>query len=396
MTNLTIRHAAPDDWPILAEMGARIFLSGSADGDHYQAELQSWLQFPHDPTFNIENSWLGFVDGQIVAHVAFIERTLRYGCAELTFGGIAAVMTRPEFRRRGYADQLMRVVIDQITQRGHPISLLDGISRFYDRFGFTTLWHGYTTHFAVKEALRVPPDDSAYRVRSFQPDDVPALLALYDREWGNRPWSVKRTPDWLHHRLRLPMHETLVVEDAAGTVRGYSSGRVLQDRIEVLVDDQGAAAAFLRHTGQQLAGTPDQIVQWLDPPDTRTARFVRRLCSMHHRTWVSHRGGWMGRFIRTQAALNALRPEFVARLHALGLPGAEEAEFDTGPDSVTVRVGALSMDVPQPMFLQLVFGFLAPADIDDYLSVTVGESERDLLKRLFPPTINGLAGLDWF
>ena len=201
MTELFIRHATADDWPTIAKMGARTFTDNGADEERVQAELQGWLRHADNPSYKYENSWLGIVDGQIASHVGYIERTLRYGQAELPFGGIVAVMTQPDFRKRGYADQLMRVVIDQIAQRNLPLSLLDGIPRFYDRFGYVTLWAGYSIFFDVNEALKIPPDDSGYRVRLFQPDDVPALLMCYDNAWKSRPWSIKRSVKWLDHRL---------------------------------------------------------------------------------------------------------------------------------------------------------------------------------------------------
>ncbi len=397
MTEPVIRQATLDDWPVIAEQGARTFKLPGGDAEaRYQAALNAWQGITTDPTFKVENSWLAIVDGQIAAHVSFVERVLCYGSAELSFGGIAGVMTRPEFRGRGYAYALMRVALDDIQQRGHMLAMLDGIRRFYDRLGFTPLWYFYGAHFEVKEVSFIAEDTDGYRVRELDQADIPVLHALYEAEWAARPWRIRRSEDWLRYKLNVPSRATYVVEDANGTICGYSTGHMPEDRTEVAVTNQAAAAALMRHTAELLADQPDCRVKWLDLPNTQTARFMRRLCSVDFTTWVSHRGGWMGRFIDVQRALDTLRPELVARWVALGVPQAETTRLEALDDTVTLQVNGLACTVSHNHFLQLAFGFLSPADIDDLLSATVDAAGRDLLKQLFPPVVNGFAGLDWF
>ena len=92
MPDLTIRCATPDDWPKVAELGARTFLPPEVDKTRFELALRDWLQLPGDPSFDWENARLGMVNGELVAHVTIVERVLRYGESKLTFGGVAGVM----------------------------------------------------------------------------------------------------------------------------------------------------------------------------------------------------------------------------------------------------------------------------------------------------------------
>lgn len=394
MSELTIRHATPDDWPQVVEIGVDVFPAPITRED----AVAGWMRLSTAPFFKWDNIRLGLVDGRIVAHVAIMDFTLRYGQAELTFGGIAAVFTHPDYRKHGYAALMLRDAIRHMEQAGYHITLLDGISRYYNRFGYASLWPTYSTKFTVSETRRVVDDGAGYRVRPYVESDFPAVYALYHDEWASRPWFIPRSEEILHWRLHFnSQHSTpyiYVVEDSAGVVRGYSVGRRIEFRQEVITADQHAAAALLRHTGELLADNPETVVTWVDVPNSRNARWMRQLCGINFNVAVAYNGGWMGRFIHTQAALNVIRPELVSRFHDLGVPNAENLMLEAGQETITFRLGSTCIQLAPARLLQLMFGYLTPDDIDEWDSLP--SEHRDLLKRLFPPAINALAGLDWF
>ena len=63
---------------------------------------------------------------------------------------------------------------------------------------------------------------------------------------------------------------------------------------------------------------------------------------------------------------------------------------------VCVVVVVLEIRVPSGGFLPLLFGHWLPQTVDERFGASLNEASRDLVKRMFPPTISGLAGLDWF
>jgi predicted N-acetyltransferase YhbS len=397
LSELVIRCATPDDWPAVAKLGARVF---SDQNTGYEKMRRGWLGLRNNPLFRWENTRIGLVDGQIVAHVSFLDQVLCCGQARLRFGGVVGVCTHPDYRKRGYAAQLMGDVLRQMGQEGYHLSLLDGVPRFYDRFGYVTVWPNRGLKFTAREAQRLSADGSGYRVRPYQESDLPALLALYQQEWAAHPVWIKRSPEWWRWRLdRMPDtgHPfTFVVENGGGVVRGYSAGWRPADRTEVVAADCFTTTALLRHTAELLRDEPDATVFWLDLPDSRVSRFVAQVCSVHYNTWANYRGGWMARFINVQAALDALRPELAARLETLNVPEAGDVTCEARRDTVILHIGAAEIVLLQSEFLLLLFGNWLPQDVDEHFGGVMGAAERDLLKRLFPPAINGLAGLDWF
>lgn len=395
MSDLTIRACAPEDWPAVSELGARTFSDGSEEG--YRRGLRGWQRLPQSPTFDWSDVLIGEVDGQVVAHVRVVDAVLRLGEAALRFGGLSGVVTHADFRRRGYAAALVRASIRAMEDAGQLLSLLDGIPRFYGQFGYASVWPNYTLSFTAGEAAHVPDDGSGYRVRPGTEADVPSLLALYNAQWAARPWFVERALDALRFRLPPPLAGDqpyfVVVEDGAGLLCGYSAGYRADDRSEVLATDSAAAAALMRHAAAPYADEPAHEIRWLVAPDEPAAYYAGRFCKVGYHCWYSPNGGWMARMIDPQAVIDRIRPLVLARWEALGAPG--DLDATTCPEGVRLRLASHTLTIPQGRFLQLLFGFLTPHDIDETLADRDAEL-RDLLKHLFPPITNQLAGLDWF
>jgi len=390
MSELVIQHASPAVWERVVELGSQIFARSEQERQHM---FQGWLSAPHDPMFRWENVLVGLLDGEVVAHVSIVPRVLRYGQVELTAGGIGGVYAHPDYRQRGFPTALMHEVIRCMKEAGYHLSLLDGIPRYYDRFGYVTLWRNYTTSFTAREAGLVPDDNAGYHVRPFVQTDLQGILALYEKEWDKRPFGVRRTLDWLRYRLDRVSQDgnpfVYVVEDQYGHLCAYSCGWQIDNRIEVAAENRSATAALLRHTGAVLADQPDTMVKWLDMPDSCASRHAARLCGVNYTTWSSYHGGWRGRFIYTQAALETVQPELIRRL------GDMNASVESEDSCVMLCTGKQYIRVPETLWLQLMFGYLDSEDVDEWFA-ELHNDERMLLKQMFPPVVNGLAGLDWF
>ena len=88
------------------------------------------------------NVWLRSGD-EIVSHVGIVDRTITVGGRPLRVGGVGAVATASEWRRRGYARQLMEAAAAFLRDELHvPAGLLicgEETAPYYGRLGWQTV-----------------------------------------------------------------------------------------------------------------------------------------------------------------------------------------------------------------------------------------------------------------
>jgi GNAT superfamily N-acetyltransferase len=85
---------------------------------------------------------------RIVTHFGVWGYTMRIGSARVHCGGIGAVATDFDHRRRGFMRRTIRAAIAAMRVAGYDLSILFGIDDFYHRFGYTRAWSDL--HYAVK------------------------------------------------------------------------------------------------------------------------------------------------------------------------------------------------------------------------------------------------------
>src|SRR5207302_5940939 len=81
-----------------------------------------------------------FRDGEQLGSYIIFERMLRMGAAQVSTGCISAVVTYPAHRRQGVATALMQDATDYALSHRLALLLLDGIPKFYYRFGYSDVF----------------------------------------------------------------------------------------------------------------------------------------------------------------------------------------------------------------------------------------------------------------
>jgi GNAT superfamily N-acetyltransferase len=87
-------------------------------------------------------------DASLITHIGVLEIPMRLMGQNVTVGGIHAVCTHPEFRRRGYYREVMTEVLDYCdTNRNYPTLILTTSQpELYQPFGFRVVQeHSFTT-----------------------------------------------------------------------------------------------------------------------------------------------------------------------------------------------------------------------------------------------------------
>lgn len=80
-----------------------------------------------------------FDDDVAISHVGVLEIPMQIVNKRVTVGGIHAVATHPEFRRRGYYRQVMAEVLKYCDQRYETLILTTSNPEFYTAFGFRVI-----------------------------------------------------------------------------------------------------------------------------------------------------------------------------------------------------------------------------------------------------------------
>jgi len=169
-----------------------------------------------------------FVDGRMATTLGAFPFTVRLNGAPVHMGGVTAVGTLPEFRRRGLLRLVMRQAFETMHERGQDFAiLLASMGAIYQRFGYGlgALRVGYTFNprdAALESTVEVPGTISLMTAE----DAFTVVKQVYIRWATPRNLALHRsTPLWQIDRLRPrkkgePVH-VAVYRDADGEPQGY-------------------------------------------------------------------------------------------------------------------------------------------------------------------------------
>jgi GNAT superfamily N-acetyltransferase len=360
-----------DEVDAFFRMAAAVF---EPDGD--PASYVGWLEpTVNAPDFAMDQIRCVYRDGQLVGGCIVHSRRLRAGPARLSTGCIGAVATRSEHRKQGVASSLLDDILARARADGVALLLLDGISNFYDRFGYVDVFDA-AWHKLERSAVRdLPP--SPYSVRQATKDDARQLLDLYDRCYGPYLGSFERSLDRQRHELPASpeRRSPLLAVSPDGKARGYLA--VTWDHAgaradEVGADDWPAVVALLQAQEGLVAERPDapEEIWWPLPATSPAFHLLADHLPLRTEVHRELRGGWQARVGDGNCLLSSLVPLW--RANWAGVRGAWQGVVeirlgDSGALALDLRPGALEVaeagrradarvDLEQGAFLKLLFG----------------------------------------
>jgi len=156
-----------------------------------------------------------FVDGELRVGLRLIEMPLMFGGKPIIAGGLSAVATPPESRRQGLIGKLIRATLEEIRERGWPLSALYPFYYpFYKRYGWehivdhnvytfpigrlpltrtTGSWH------PVQRSTDITADQESHRVDNAS---LRILSSLYEKWAAQQNGPVLRDERWWRlHKL---------------------------------------------------------------------------------------------------------------------------------------------------------------------------------------------------
>ena len=212
-----------------------------------------------DPTYTLDHSRVLEVDGRIVAHLRIWDRTVMVHGVALLAAGIGSLCVHPNYRKRGYAQALMKDTEAYFLQAGYDFGLLFTIigTPYYEAQNWITIplpSFAFDPVDVTRESLDVRPleikKDLEAVMHIHQMDGMQYTGSVVrDRDyWTNGParirglfpqWGVVRNdelvayvnfvPDgdgvWIKEACALP-NENLAYADLASLVLNQCKGKL--------------------------------------------------------------------------------------------------------------------------------------------------------------------------
>jgi len=412
------------------ELALQIQLADQAFAAEPSAEsAERWQQFvTNSPEYRPEEIRGAFRADQQLGGYIIYERVLRMGTAQITTGCISAVVTHPAYRHQGVARSMMQDAIDYALAHKHALLMLDGIPKFYYRFGYTDMFDLSTQDINLSAVLAHPT--STYSVRPATVDDAESVLALYQQQYNPYTGSFTRTLKRQAYLLqyRSQQNPLLLAVDPSGKACGYlmlSRDEKHPQALEMAANNWQATIELLKHHAKLLSG-PDAptalhyrlpptapALQWmidnLEVPDTTMWRHPAdewgvRSQSFHHR-----HAGWMARLVHLPTLAQEILPEWQARWQrslahwsgefSLLIDGQLCTLHINGSELTLVEAStppAHNIQLTTQEFVQILFGYRPINQIIERREQAISSELQSVLNILFPDDHTWIPASDGF
>lgn len=389
------------------------------------------------PGYRQEQVHSAYRDGKQVGGYRIYERLLRVGTARLVTGCIGGVYTRAEARNQGVATALMHDALVYAQAHDYALLLLDGIPKFYHRFGYCDVFDSSVLELDRQAILALA--QSPYKVRPATADDAASVMALYERQFGPYTGSFQRSIEqhthWIQH---LAPEKLWLAIDSANPVRGYLFSAATQARgafflagtqlWELAVDDWPAAIALLQHHVRQAKGQDGQATEETFlcsvPPTSPVAQWVAEHLevvdistwdnpilgwAVREQTFRHRNAGWMARLVSLPALTRAMLPEWQARWQRSLAHWSGDISLLVDDEAFTLRISGIQLELldapgsrgnvfsltPQA-FTQVVFGYSPIVRVLEQQGRSLPGDLTSVLTILFPTGQTWIPASDWF
>lgn len=343
------------------------------------------------------------VDGDAASSLWVVDRSMQIGSAVVRMGGIAGVGTDSKHRNKGYARRVLENSTRWMAENGFDCAVLFGIQDFYDKVGYAVCLPECRFELATRDAEKA---ERRLAVRPFQPEDVPALRAIYEANNRNRTGIIVRdeaTP-WFPKGSGWSRRPAAFVFTDGSDIVAYASYDLTDGanaiRDEVIVSEAGAIGPeyfsdILRFAADRAIELRVASIVFLLAPGSLFGCCLTSFGAKQTLYYPRCSGG-MGRIIRLRPFLEKTLPEWTRRAEAARDPAVGSAlrlETDIGHavlqwDGHEVSVADTShtgavVALPQYRLMQLAMGYVGAEEIAAFADVRAGGDLR-LFEVLFP------------
>lgn len=401
------RRVAPDE----SEWFLRVLCAG------FGLDISSAQRFFYDdPYFEVNQRWGLWLHERgsqtLVSILTAIPLTMWIGERPVPFYGVAGVATLPEYRRRGFAAELLRQSLQSLYQEGAPLAILQAFNHeFYRKLGWETVG-------AIAHARLTPKQLPRYRSESLRRAGVAdhlAVMRLHEQCCPRRTGSLLRNERrWEYLFWNLP---NLWVYETGGEIEGYlfydflDSGWTLRVREMVWRTERARRAilGWLADNEESVQQVEFQmpleslamlgLMGWSTPPVEPNQPFYTAQVLPNFMARPVHAPTLLRALLNDAPAPAGFQP-FNLRVRDAVLKANGEA-LGVGAEAGLVKVGAEQPDAPTislaPTTLaMLAFGTLSAPELCARRILNAPESLIETLDALFPERRPCLAPIDFF
>lgn len=145
------------------------------------SSTHAWEDFPLVLDQQNSDMILGICyQGRVAAGMACLVRQFQTSCGPIPVAGIGSVVTRPEFRGRGFSREIQKALIDRLDSANVPLAVLwTDQPEFYRGRGFVPA--GWEFHVDMENMQLGADFPDGFSCRTFGVEDSSVVAGLYDR-----------------------------------------------------------------------------------------------------------------------------------------------------------------------------------------------------------------------
>ena len=221
--------------------------------------------FRHDPAFRDDLCFVATDRGRIVSTFQVFRKSVRINGAVLEVGGVGNVFTLEAYRTHGLAGALLTRGVRAMQEHAFDLSLLFATRlAFYGRLG----WMSHRRHLTFLDRTRGDMGGD-YAVAAFVPDDLDAVMAIYECYCGPLSGPTVRDRRYWLGQLRYAGNprEDFLVARAGDQIVAYARGTPLYDFYVIIEHahlpghEVAVAQLIARLHGQEGAALPGTLAQ---------------------------------------------------------------------------------------------------------------------------------------
>ena len=339
-------------------------------------ERDVYLGTLSEPAYRPDQRLLVKVDSRVASHLHLTERKMRFGEQILPLQGAMWVCTLPEYRRHGFANNLLRLASQRASKVG-PVVLTakTNLPAFYQSLGWAICGRhslGKLPSRSLPSGGEGSPDPraNAWQVRPWRQVELQDLMTLYERQFAPVHGTIVRTEEYWRWLIGRKLAHVIWVACIGESVHGYAF--VKDHRVLEIATDPAypfALQALLGRVRSEALERAYPHVTIHAPPEHPVLDIVREVGGKALDEEESEGSVSLYHVANPQAMLTALIPEFRRRISQskltlplnLGLSvGDQKLLIDfTSPTAATVeldRLGRRHLTMTPAAFTRLVLG----------------------------------------